>query len=441
MIKRIEYILEIFLLCLAGWLVYDLMSEAAYSREIQMQEELEEQIIREETEKLPPRYDARENARSPMVKNQGTLGTCWAVTASSALESYFLPEESDVFSADHVSLQNSFAKEQNDGGDYTMVMAYLAGWQGPVFESDDPYGDGQSPQGLAPVKHVQEMQMIKDKDYDAIKRAITKYGAVQSSIYMDLRNAFSSSIYYNQLEYSYYYDGPERSNHDILIIGWNDYYDASKFNRSTSKNGAFICQNSWGEQFGDAGIFYVSYEDINIGRNCIVYTDIQETDNYDHIYQTDLCGWVGQLGYGDGNCFFANVYEAQGIENLEAVGFYATGRNTDYTIYVVEDFKDDSSFLPRKPLQSGKIREIGYYTIPLKQTFSLEPGQRYAILIEISTPDTRYPVATEYAADEATKTVDISDGEGYISHNGVMWTRTEEEHEANVCLKAYTTNR
>lgn len=439
MIKKLERILEACLLCLVAWLAYDLIKKSTYSDETYYQEEIV--LTRAQADGIPARYDGRDASRAPSVKNQGTLGTCWAVAASSALESYFLPREELVFSADHLSLQNSFSKKQNDGGDYTMVMAYLAAWQGPVPEADDPYGDQFSPQGLAPVKHVQEMQMLKQKNYDAVKRAILQYGSVQSSIYMDLKNAFSSSVYYNQLEYSYYYDGAEKANHDILIIGWDDYFDASRFNRATSKNGAFICQNSWGGQFGDGGVFYVSYEDVNIGRNCIIYTDIEETDNYDHIYQTDLCGWVGQLGYGDGDCFFANVYEAQGAESLEAVGFYNTGRNSRYSIYIVEDFADPSSFLPRSPQQGGRIAEVGYYTIPLQKPVDLEPGQRYAVLVEISTPDTMYPVATEYAADEATKTVDISDGEGYISHNGVIWTRTEQEHEANVCLKAYTKNR
>ncbi|MFR2488609.1 MAG: lectin like domain-containing protein, partial [Hungatella sp.] len=37
--------------------------------------------------------------------------------------------------------------------------------------------------------------------------------------------------------------------------------------------------------------------------------------------------------------------------------------------------------------------------------------------------------------------VDISDGEGYISPDGVNFTRVEEEQKCNLCLKAYTTDR
>lgn len=397
-----------------------------------------EKVITEEQAPLPEAYDLRQKQKAPEVKNQGSLGTCWAVAASSALESVLKPQEKLVFSADHMSLLNSFSREQNDGGDYTMVMAYLAGWQGPVLEKDDPYGDGVSDTSLSAVRHVQEMQMLEEKDYSAIKKAVYQYGAVQSSIYMDMENAFSSSVYYNQLNMSYNYPGEEKANHDIIIIGWDDNYPAEKFNLHTDKDGAFICQNSWGTEFGEDGIFYVSYEDANIGRNTIAYTDIESTDNYDHLYQTDLCGWVGQLGYGDGTCYFSNIFKAEREERIEAVGFYAVGPDTEYSITVMDGEKDLSNALLGEVQASGKLENAGYYTVQLDRAVEMEAEKKYAVVIKIHTPGESYPVATEYAADEATREADISDGDGYISHNGAKWTGTETEYGCNVCMKLYT---
>lgn len=397
-----------------------------------------EKILTEESGALPSAYDLRDAGKQPTLKNQGSLNTCWAVAASSALESCLLPNESVVFSADHLSLQNAFSKSQNDGGDYSMIMAYLAAWQGPVTEEMDPYGDGESPDGLSPAKHVQEMQLMGEKDYDAIKAAVYRYGAVQSSIYMDMQNAFSSSVYYNQLNFSYYYSGEEKANHDILIIGWDDQYPAENFNVDTAQNGAFLCQNSWGSDFGDNGIFYVSYEDINIGKNSIVYTGIEEADNYDAIYQTDLCGWVGQLGYGDGTCYFANIFEAEQDEVIRAVGFYATGAETQYSITIMDGEADLSNSLLETPAAEGYLENAGFYTIVLDDEVQMEAGGSYAVVVKIHTADTQYPVATEYAADDSTANVDISDGDGYISHNGAIWTGTESEYGCNVCMKLYT---
>ena len=319
-----------------------------------------------------------------------------------------------------------------------MVMAYLAGWQGPVLEKDDPYGDGVSDTSLSAVRHVQEMPMLEEKDYTAIKKTVYQYGAVQSSIYMDMENAFSSSVYYNQLNMSYNYPGEKKANHDIIIIGWDDNYPAEKFNLHTDKDGAFICQNSWGTEFGEDGIFYVSYEDANIGRNTIAYTDIESTDNYDHLYQTDLCGWVGQLGYGDGTCYFSNIFKAEREENIEAVGFYAVGPDTEYSITVMDGEKDLSNALLGEVQASGKLENAGYYTVQLDRTVEMEAQKKYAVVIKIHTPGESYPVATEYAADEATREADISDGDGYISHNGAKWTGTETEYGCNVCMKLYT---
>ena len=87
---------------------------------------------------VPTKYDLREKRRVSEIRDQGTYGTCWAFAATSALESSLMPEENLLFSVDHMSMSNSFNVSQYDGGDYTMGMAYLAAWQGPVYDADDP---------------------------------------------------------------------------------------------------------------------------------------------------------------------------------------------------------------------------------------------------------------------------------------------------------------
>ena len=48
-----------------------------------------------------------------------------------------------------------------------------------------------------------------------------------------------------------------------------------------------------------------------------------------------------------------------------------------------------------------------------------------------------HPMAIEYAKDALTKHVTISDGEGYISNNGLDWESVEDTAKGNLCLKAY----
>lgn len=193
---------------------------------------------------LPAFYDGREEGRVPSVKNQGSIGTCWAFASLQALEAALLPGESYEFSEDHMSLNNGFCIPQEEGGEYTMSMAYLLSWRGPVLEADDPYGDGISPDGLKSVKHVQEIQILPDKDYEEIKRAVLLYGGVQSSLYTSLAEGDIRSESYNEEAYAYCYIGPEPPNHDSVIIGWDDAYPKENFHGEVQGDGAFICMNS-----------------------------------------------------------------------------------------------------------------------------------------------------------------------------------------------------
>lgn len=391
-----------------------------------------------ESKKLPVYYDYRFLERAPSVKDQGKYGTCWAFASLTALESALLPEREFDFSEDHMSLQNSFAAEINDGGEYTMAIAYLASWQGPVLEEEDPYGDGISPEGLEAACHVQEVQVIGAKDFETIKEMVFKYGGVQTSLYTSLINSQSRSEYYNPETCAYCYIGTEKPNHDVVIIGWDDEYPKENFTMDLEADGAFICRNSWGNEFGNNGTFYVSYYDSNIGTHNVVFSGVEDVENYDKIYQSDYCGWVGQLGYGNEKGYFANVYTAEEEEVLSAVGFYATGKNTEYEVFVVHDFKGTESFAERISIKEGKMKNAGYYTIDFKEEIKLKAGERFAVVVKIRTPGSERPIAIEYAADEATKEVDISDGEGYISLYGKSWDNTENTQGCNICLKAFT---
>lgn len=390
---------------------------------------------------LPYYYDYRVDKRSPVVKNQGVFGTCWAFASISALESALLPEQKYDFSEENMVLNSGFRVGLYDGGKYTMSLAYLAAWRGPVMEDDDIYGDGLVNEKAQPVKHIQEIQILEAKNIEAIKRAVFFYGGVQSSLYTSLTDAASHSVHYNEESSAYCYIGPNKANHDIVIIGWDDNYPKENFNADIEGNGAFICQNSWGEEFGDNGIFYVSYYDSNIGLHNLIYTGIEEKDNYDNIYQSDICGWVGQLGYEDPEAYFANVYTANGAELMRAVSFYATGKSTEYEVYFVENFESAKSLNKRTLLQSGSFSNAGYYTVVFDEPVLLRKDQKYAVVVRIRTPGAIYPVAVEYRSDWTTGIVDLEDGESFISLKGQSWEHVEKTKECNVCLKVFTDNR
>ena len=394
----------------------------------------------EEASIVPTSYDLRKKGRVAGIKNQGSYGTCWAFAAISSLESALLPERTASLSVDNMCMNNSFNVTRDTGGVYTMGMAYLAAWQGPIYEEDDPYDDKVNTKAK-PVMHVQEMQIIDGKDYMGIKEAVFKYGGVQTSLYASLSRIQEYSQYYNREKNAYCYMGTEKPNHDVVIIGWDDNYPAKNFNVELEGDGAFICQNSWGEDFGDNGIFYVSYYDTNIGTHNVVYTGIEPVDNYDNIYQSDLCGWVGKIGYKQEDIYGANVFTAKGNENLSAAAFYATAADTKYEVYIVKDFKDEKSFVNRKRVASGTLKNAGYYTIDFDKDVYVSKGEKYAVIVYLKTPGAMSPMAIENRASESYyDNVNLEDGEGYISKNGKTFKNVKTEEDCNLCIKAFSKN-
>ncbi len=390
---------------------------------------------------LPAAYDMRKYQRVSEVRDQGRYGTCWAFASLGALETTLLPSESVQFSTDHMTLNNSYNLDLNKGGEHSMSIAYLAAWQGPVYEKDDPYGDGVTDESLSAVKHLEEALVINEKDLDILKSAIFRYGAIETSMYSQMQYVGSKSAYFSEENSAYYYDGEELPNHDVVVVGWDDNYPKENFTNVPIGDGAFICKNSWGTAFGEDGYFYVSYYDKNICNKSVVYTKVGEADNFDKIYQSDMLGWVGLMGFGKEEAYFANVYETEKNEELAAVAFYATGENTEFEVYYVDNYSGVDSFKDKTFVTAGSTSYAGYYTVEFPEPVALSDDSRFAVVVKIKTPGAIHPIAIEYNVDERTENFDITDGEGYISLYGELWHSAEGTQECNVCLKAFTNVR
>ncbi len=387
---------------------------------------------------VPAQYDLRNFGKVTGVKDQEAIGACWAFSTLGAIESALLPREKHDFSEDHLSLTHGYNVSQNQGGDFNIAMSYLARWDGPVLEAEDPYGDGVANLAAKPYKHVQEAIVIPSKNYLAIKLSLLLHGGVQTSMYFDASVIKPGSTIYNGDTHAFYYKGNAKINHAVVIVGWDDRFPKENFATVPDQDGAFICKNSYGTEFGEKGYFYVSYSDKYIGTENYVFTKIESTTNYAKIYQTDQLGWVGRLGYGSDTAYFANVYTTKSEkENLEAVSFYATDVATDYEVYYVNNFNNTLDFKDMKLLKRGSLDYKGYYTIDFEQPILV--SGRFGVIVKIKTPGSSLPVAAEYYKSVTwLDAVDITDGEGYMSQKGHLWDSTEKDYKSNVCLKAFT---
>ena len=377
---------------------------------------------------LPISYDLRDRNRVSAIRDQGSASTCWAYASVGAMESSLLPEEDITFSPDDMVSDRPFDRAGIDGGDYAMALANLLSWQGPVTEDE-----GQV------TKHVSEVHLFTEDDIDDIKKSIFLYGGVSTSIYVDVdEKGLSSSQYYSSENNAYCYMGDEDPNHDVVIIGWNDSYPASGFSNYVPGDGAFICQNSWGSSFGENGVFYVSYYDTHIGNQTVSYVRLEDADERDRIYQEDLCGWTGQIGYDKDSAWGAVMYTAKEDVDITSAGFYALGRNSRYQLYVARHCSGPKDLANRVRVAEGELSDSGFYTIRFSSPLSLKEGEDFAIILYISTPDLGHPLAIEMqAASIEEGDVDITDGKSYSSKSGLSWDSVEEGAKGNLCLKAY----
>lgn len=388
---------------------------------------------------LPSSYDLRSvgNKLTP-VGNQGSCGSCWAFATYGSLESCLLPGETWNFSEDHLKNTHLFDFSCCEGGNRYFSAAYLARWDGPVLEADEPYNTNcYSPSGLTVRKHVQDIDFLPNRtgatDNNIIKQAVMTYGAVQTSMYW-------SDSYYNSSKRAYYYLGGAASNHAVCIVGWNDNYDKSNFLTAPPGNGAFIIRNSWGSSWGENGYFYISYYDSKIGASNAVFRAAEPTSNYDYLYSYDPLGWVGNYGYSSNTGWFANVFTAQRQENIAAASWYVSSPNSTYELRVYLN-PSGGPLSPSGPVsvKTGTLATAGYHTVALDAAVPVTAGQKFSVVVKLTTPGYNYPIPVEYAYAGYSSAASASPGQSYVSYNGASWQdATTFDATMNVCLKAFT---
>lgn len=411
---------------------------------------------------LPSTYDLRDHSALTAVRDQNPYGTCWAFGTLASLESTFRKSTGEVFDFSEWHLAYfgyvdekagfpaftrrapSFGTDPifDQGGNRRQATAILARWTGAVKEEDRPY-NGPLPTRQDPAfKHLENVWYLGGTlDGNTIKRALLSHGAV--SVSLKWNNAYFSETYNSFYRPNIAYDG----GHCVTIVGWNDAYDRTKFNNTAPQNGAWLVKNSWGSAWGDSGFFWLSYSDPNLSEPAL-FTGGDRT-NFTRNYQYDPLGWVtSYYFYGASTTgWCANIFSARGstdgtsAELLKAFSFYAGAAGTSYRAEVRTGVDANSPGGGNLALvKEGTLAAAGYHTVEISPVH-VNKGERFSIILRVTTPGFNYPIPVEYPVKDYTDKATSSRGESFISSDGESWDDLiTKVAKSNVCIKAFSSD-
>ena len=317
------------------------------------------------------------------VKDQGNMGACWTFGIAGAFESAFLIATNITLDISENNIQNLVLRYSAYGdlnslesGNYLMGVGYILGWLGVISTENDVYDELGK---ISPIifdenaYHAFDAIFVDTSSQSDLKESLTKYGALDIFIY----GANKDSDYYNPDTYGLYYNGTVQGNHYVTLVGWDDNYSADNFKIKPEGNGAWICKNSWGTDWGDEGYFYVSYYDnsLKVNATTIGFT-FNNTELYNKLYQYDVCGFSEKyysMTSGD-QIEYMNVYTSIGEDLIAAVGTYFENANSDYNITIYVNGSEMYS-------QSGKSAFSGFNTIKLNQYVFITEGDIISVKI------------------------------------------------------------
>ncbi len=335
----------------------------------------------------------------------------------------------------------------------------------PDAPMEDPITDAELSPEETPVPETEELSPEEDAS-DEAEDAVLLDGAAWTE-------ALSADGDGEDFTVCYYQNTTRTTNHEVVVVGWDDAYPAENFGYSEAGavppgNGAWLCRNSQGDAWsGGDGYFWVSYYDASAAARTggaisgrVTVFDFASKDNFDHNYEYDgaaVLGYVNDAVDGrgistldaDGDTlrWYANVFtasgnaSARGTESLRAVSTYTYRPGVSYTaqVYTGVDADDPASGTLAAEV-SGTFEYAGYHTVPLPESVPLAEGERFAVVFRIgrASDDSLFvpSCATSsnwYAANESEA------GQSFVSLDGDRWLDCYDlKNEPNVRIKAFT---
>ncbi|MBQ7543345.1 MAG: putative Ig domain-containing protein [Synergistaceae bacterium] len=408
------------------------------------------------------KYDLRSSNLVTSVKDQNPYETCWAHATIGAMESNALKNalgtvDLSEMHAAYFSFINStkskafynmssFTAAMGHGGNAFYPTALYSRLDGPVLESDVPYGANREPNSKTPDSYQRALrlkdvylltfvggdgQRVND-NRASVKQRIVDNGGVMASYY-HLDSGYQTTTDGG----TSYYNSSETTNHAVLIVGWDDNYSRTNFKSRPNMDGAWLCKNSWGTGWGTGGYFWMSYASYLVEGTAFVV----EKNNPDlKAYYYDALGWCTSMGWPGSDNYAANVFKAERSgERLIEVGLYAPANNKSYEISIYTDL---GSSMPSSPVKAPaaatktvSIAYAGYHTITLDAPVPLTQNQYFSVVVKYKDQE-MMPVEKKVSGFSDNASIEAG---SFFSYNGTSWQTGSQFSSSNATIKAFTT--
>jgi C1A family cysteine protease/fibronectin type 3 domain-containing protein len=419
----------------------------------------------------PARYDPRSSLSLP-VRNQKPSNMCWAYTLAANLEISFKRAGAGLFDLSEEHLAYFFANRKNDplgntandrnevqhsyreGGNQTLAAIFLSTWSGMALESQVPYETNADhtldsekvPDPSMAYKTTAYLENAAFSSYSVnnIKNLILEYGSVSMSFGM-------YDSYYNPHMYAYSYPGSAGVNHAVTLVGWDDNFSRENFNEDSevTSDGAWIARNSWGDDWGDGGYFYISYQ--NKCNYNIVAAEATISPKYRNNYFYDGSCALSKLKLypsgSSGISSVSNVFQAKaGNGKGEALGEVVLATYTDggsYSIQIYTNLEDKSNPVSGTPAYSSPVtfyqEHAGISTVKVPEV-NLMSGTLYSVVVtNIGSYAVDYLCETNSAYDWVGFNADLRENQSFCYHEKSGWNDfSKTSPSACARIKAHT---
>ena len=273
------------------------------------------------------------------VENQGNDPLCWTFASLGAIRTHlalkgYNNNVTPNLSEWHMDYMQSeiFGKDRSltDGGRFYEFIPYLLNNNGPISEEKLPYHTPINTSNEEELNRIANLEpdyyVHKIVEFPSIYKVRQDNGTtkiynagreISSTKMNEVRNQIKTHIMNNggvycfirwdsnfmghriggqysgiDGEYAQYDDGSlDETNeyHTVTIVGWDDNYDKNKINAKNSEgeivhpsnNGAYLVLNSWGEEWGESGYFWISYDDAYVEVGLIGIEEVDENQKFE----------------------------------------------------------------------------------------------------------------------------------------------------------------